>query len=35
LITGQIPVVRWHELISDPTLANTILNRAVHNAHRI
>jgi len=35
LITSQIPVKRWHELIGDPTLADAILDRIVHNAHRI
>jgi hypothetical protein len=27
--------LRWHEQISDPTLADGILDRLVHNAHRI
>jgi DNA replication protein DnaC len=35
LITSQIPVDRWHDLIADPTLADAILDRVVHNAHRI
>lgn len=35
LITSQIPVDRWHDLIGDPTLADAILDRVVHNAHRI
>lgn len=35
LITSQIPVERWHDLIGDPTLADAILDRVVHNAHRI
>jgi len=35
LITSQIPVERWHDLIGDPTLADAILDRIVHNAHRI
>jgi len=35
LITSQIPVDRWHDLIGDPTLADAILDRIVHNAHRI
>ncbi|MFL5331640.1 MAG: IS21-like element helper ATPase IstB [Geminicoccaceae bacterium] len=35
LVTSQVPVDRWHELISDPTLADAILDRIVHNAHRI
>jgi len=35
LITSQIPVDRWHELIGDPTLADAILDRIIHNAHRL
>jgi hypothetical protein len=33
--TSQLPVSKWHELIGDPTLADGILDRTVHNAHRI
>ena len=35
LITSQIPVNRWHEVIGDPTLADTILDRIIHRSHRI
>lgn len=35
LITSQLPVDRWHGVIGDPTLADAILDRLVHNAHRI
>ena len=35
LVTSQIPVKRWHELIADPTLGDAILDRVVHRAHRI
>ena len=35
LITSQIPVDRWHPLIGEPTLADAILDRIVHNAHRL
>jgi DNA replication protein DnaC len=35
LITSQIPVDRWHDVIGDPTLADAILDRVVHNAHRL
>jgi DNA replication protein DnaC len=35
LITSQIPVARWHEVIGDPTLADAILDRILHRAHRI
>src|SRR5437764_12875012 len=35
ILTSQLPVNRWHEQIGDPTLADGILDRLVHNAHRI
>ena len=35
VITSQLPVDRWHEIIGDPTYADAILDRLVHNAHRI
>jgi DNA replication protein DnaC len=35
LITSQIPVNRWHEVIGDPTLADAILDRIIHRSHRI
>ena len=35
LVTSQMPVDNWHELIGDPTLADAILDRLVHNAYRI
>jgi len=35
LITSQLPVSRWHDLIGEPTIADAILDRIVHNAHRI
>ena len=35
IITSQIPVDKWHELIGDPTYADAILDRIVHNANRI
>lgn len=35
LVTSQLPVDHWHEIISDATLADAILDRLVHNAHRI
>ncbi|MNY74138.1 transposase [compost metagenome] len=35
LVTSQIPVENWHDLIGDPTLADAILDRLVHNAYRI
>ena len=35
VLTSQLPVSKWHEQIGDPTLADGILDRIVHNAHRI
>ena len=35
LVTSQYPVEHWHELIGDPTLADAILDRLVHNAYKI
>jgi DNA replication protein DnaC len=35
LITSQLPVNRWYEIIGDPTLADAILDRIIHNAYRI
>jgi len=35
IITSQLPVDKWHDLIGDPTYADAILDRLVHNAHRI
>jgi DNA replication protein DnaC len=35
IITSQVPIDHWYEIVGDPTLADAILDRAVHNAHRI
>lgn len=35
IIVGQIPLEHWHELLPDPTVADAILDRLVHNAHKI
>jgi DNA replication protein DnaC len=35
LLTSQLPVANWHAQIADPTIADSILDRLVHNAHRI
>jgi DNA replication protein DnaC len=35
IITSQLPVKKWHDQIGDPTLADSILDRLIHNAHRI
>ena len=35
LITTQVPIGRWYEIIGNPTLADAILDRVIHNADRI
>ena len=35
IVTSQLPVKEWHAVIGDPTIADAILDRLVHNAHRI
>jgi DNA replication protein DnaC len=35
LITSQLPVKYWHDILGDPTLADAILDRLVHNAYKI
>jgi DNA replication protein DnaC len=35
ILTSQLPVAKWHEQVGDPTLADSILDRLVHNAHHI
>jgi DNA replication protein DnaC len=35
IVTSQLPVEQWHEAIANPTVADAILDRLVHNAHRL
>ena len=35
IVTTQLPIEHWHENIRDPTIADAILDRLVHNAHKI
>ncbi|MEH2670716.1 ATP-binding protein [Bradyrhizobium elkanii] len=35
IVTSQLPVDQWHALIGDPTYADAVLDRLVHNTHRI
>lgn len=35
IITSQLPVSKWHDLIGEQTVADAILDRIIHNAHRI
>ena len=34
-MTSQLPIKRWHEWVGDPTLADAILDRLVHNAYKL
>ena len=35
IITAQVPVDKWHDVIGEPTIADAILDRIVHNAYQI
>ena len=35
IVTSQIPVSKWHDTVGDPTIADAILDRLIHRAHRI
>lgn len=35
IITSQLPTTKWHEAIGDETIADAILDRIVHTAHRL
>jgi len=35
IITSQVPISKWHEIIGEQTIADTILGRIVHTSHRI
>jgi DNA replication protein DnaC len=35
IVAAQLPIVKWHEVINDQTIADAILDRLVHNAHKI
>lgn len=35
VFVSQVPVGKWHEVIGDPTIADAICDRVLHNAHRI
>ena len=35
IITAQLPVGQWHDVIGEKTIADAVLDRIVHNAHRI
>ena len=35
IVTSQLPLEKWHSSIGDPTMADAILDRLVHNAYKI
>jgi DNA replication protein DnaC len=35
IITSQLPVIKWHELFQEQTIADAVLDRIVHTAHRL
>lgn len=35
IITSQVPVSKWHEVIGEKTIADAILDRIIHDAHRL
>ncbi|CAO0819691.1 hypothetical protein DFAR_1070006 [Desulfarculales bacterium] len=35
IVTAQVPVDQWHETISEPTVADALLDRLIHNAYKI
>ena len=35
LVASQLPIEKWHKVIGDPTLGDAILDRLVHNAHKL
>jgi len=35
LICSQLPIEKWHEYIGEETVADAILDRLLHNAHRL
>jgi DNA replication protein DnaC len=35
IVTSQLPINAWHDAMQDPTLADAILDRMVHNAYKV
>ena len=35
IVTSQLPIKAWHDAMQDPTLADAILDRLVHNAYKV
>jgi len=34
-MASQVPTDHWHDIIGDPTIADAILDRLIHNAHKL
>jgi DNA replication protein DnaC len=35
IMTSQLPTTKWHDHLGDPTVADAIADRVLHNAHRL
>lgn len=35
IIASQLPIISWHQIIEEQTIADAILDRLVHSAHRV
>lgn len=35
IVTSQLPIASWHDFIGDPTIADAIMDRLIHNAHQL
>lgn len=35
IVTSQVPTAKWHEYLNEPTIADAILDRLLHNAHKV
>ena len=35
IVTSQLPIKSWYEIVGDPTIVDAILDRLIHNAHKI
>jgi len=35
VVAGQLPIKSWHDFIADPALADAILDRLIHSAHKV
>ena len=35
VVTSQLPIANWHDWLGDPTVADAVLDRLVHNAYKV